>query len=112
MIEHMVEISQPQGPSARVWIRLNPHGWGTWQTIDKGFFCYEGGLADTGNNPTDPIAWVAMYGADMPDDEKLVLHLDGFQSFTGVEEQGDGLVYAEDHLLMNRGKVTWKLVGA
>src|SRR5262245_50614173 len=113
MTLHTVEIANAHGQSMKILIRLDDRGGGTWQTLDKGYFCYEGGVADTGNTPpTNPLAWVALYGGNAVDDDKLVLHLDDFCGHTGASHAGgEGVVYAQDDLLMGQGRVRWQLVG-
>jgi len=111
MTEHTVEVTNSKGRTMRVLIRLTDRGQGTWQTLDKGYFRYEGGVADTGHYPTYPLAWVALYGGDRVDDEKLVFHLDDYLGFTGVNPRGgEGWVYPRDDLLMERGEVSWRLI--
>ncbi len=104
-----VKVSHGNGQMARILIDLDYEGRGTWQTIDKGFFCHERGVAATGSCWTDPVAWICLYGGDQVDDRNLVLHLDGFMNFTGFEPSGEGVVYKEDNLLMDQGEVAWEL---
>lgn len=110
MIHHTVEVTDSSSRSMRILIRLNDSGQGSWETLDKGHFCFERGVADTGYYPTSPLAWVALYGGNRVDDSKLVLHLDDYTGQTGVNSSGGGEIYPEDHLSMQRGAIRWRLI--
>ena len=107
---HTVEITNSKNRRMRILISLADRGQGTWRTLDKGYFRYEGGVVDLGFYPTNPLAWVALYGGNQVDDLKLVLHLDDFRGSTRVNQGGKGWVYPRDDILMQHGAVSWRLV--
>lgn len=110
MAEHRVEITDSTGRTMKILVRLLAHGKATWKTLISGHFSIEGGIADTGYYPSGRVAWLALYGGNAVDDDKLVLHLDDFLNFTGPAREGTGLIYPRDHLAMKLGEVKWRLL--
>ena len=72
----------------------------------------QSGVVDTGCYPTERISWLALYGGREVDDDKLILHLDGFLGATRPAHSGEGQMYARDHLIMKPGEISWRLVEA
>lgn len=111
MSEHRIEITDSRGTSLKILVRLPLSGQATWRALDQGHLCYGSGVADTGHYPTNPMAWIALYGGNEIDDSKMVLHLDDFLAFTDINRAGgEGHVYQRDYLLMEPGKVNWQPV--
>lgn len=110
MWEHRLEITDSRGRSAKFLVRMPDLGWGTWQALDFGYFRYVNGVAKTAYEPTAQFGWLALYGGDEPVDEKLVLHLDDFLDVVAANPKGTGVVYKQDYICMEPGKVTWKLL--
>ncbi len=112
MADHRVEITDSAGRTMRVLVRLPVAGKASWQTLILGHITMQSGVVDTGCYPTERIAWLALYGGKEIDDDKLILNLDGFLGPTGPTHSGEGQMYARDHLVMQPGEISWRLIEA
>lgn len=111
MSEHRIEITDSRGTSMKILVRLPLSGRATWRALDQGHLCYGSGVAETDPYPTNSPVWVALYGGNEIDDDKMVLHLDNFLVLPGIiGAGGEGHVYQRDYLLMEPGKVNWQPV--
>jgi len=110
MIEHRVEIQDSKGKRMTVLIRLVEKGRSSWQALNFGYFCYVRGVADSGYYPCNPLGWLSLFGGDVIDDRKLVLHLDDFRCDSRVNDSGTGTIYLQDYLLAEPGKLSWRLL--
>lgn len=111
MADYRIEITDSAGSKMNVLVRVPVTGPPTWETLTKGQFTVERGVADLGHKPPDNREWLCLYRGDVVDDLMLVLHLDAFRSVQGQNAKGTGTIYPRDHVGMKLGKLTWKLEG-
>ncbi len=112
MLEHRVRVKDSRGQTVDILVRLSKTGRSTWQVLAHGSFRYSNGALDSGYGNTARYAWIALYGGDQIDDDKLVLHLDDFHNETTVNPSGSGLIYLRDFIIAEPGAVTWELIGS
>jgi hypothetical protein len=119
MAEYRVEITDSRRRSMKILVRLPANRQGSWQTLDKGYLRYEGGVTDLGKYPASfdhrdfasSQSWISLFGGPVVDDSKLVLHLNGFSTFTGVNGSGKGFLYKQDYINLEPGDIEWRLIG-
>lgn len=113
MAEYRIEITDSAGTTMKVLVRVPVDGKPTWETLTKGQFTVEGGVADVGHKPPDTTKqWLCLYRGDVVDDLKLVLHLDAFRGLLWTNTTGTGTIYPRDHVGMKQGALTWRIEGS